>query len=58
MIGKGGLYGNVIRMAPPMIVSEREIDDAIAILDRALGEVEKTLAKSKSPRMGGWRLRC
>jgi 4-aminobutyrate aminotransferase-like enzyme len=43
LIGKGGLFGNVIRMAPPMIVSDREIDDAIAVLDRALGEVEKTL---------------
>ena len=43
LIGKGGLYGNVIRMAPPMIVGEREIDDAITILDRTLGEVEKTL---------------
>jgi 4-aminobutyrate aminotransferase-like enzyme len=35
LIGKGGLYGNVIRISPPMIVSSREIDDALAVLDKA-----------------------
>jgi 4-aminobutyrate aminotransferase-like enzyme len=35
LIGKGGLYGNVIRLTPPMIVSAREIDDALAMLDKA-----------------------
>jgi 4-aminobutyrate aminotransferase-like enzyme len=35
IIGKGGLYGNVIRLTPPMIVSSREVDDALAVLDRA-----------------------
>ena len=39
LIGKGGLYGNVLRIAPPMLVSEREIDDAALRLDRALGSV-------------------
>lgn len=35
LIGKGGLYGNVIRLTPPLIVSAREIDDALEILDKA-----------------------
>ena len=35
LIGKGGLYGNVIRLTPPLIVSAREIDDALAVLDKA-----------------------
>jgi len=35
LIGKGGLYSNVIRITPPMIVSSREIDDALAVLDKA-----------------------
>jgi 4-aminobutyrate aminotransferase-like enzyme len=35
LIGKGGLYGNVIRLTPPMIVSAGEIDNALAMLDKA-----------------------
>jgi len=35
LIGKGGLYGNVIRLTPPLIVSAREVDDALAMLDTA-----------------------
>ncbi|MCL5734060.1 MAG: aspartate aminotransferase family protein [Actinobacteria bacterium] len=35
LIGKGGLYGNVIRLTPPMIVSADEIDEALGVLDKA-----------------------
>jgi alanine-glyoxylate transaminase / (R)-3-amino-2-methylpropionate-pyruvate transaminase len=38
LIGKGGLYGNALRIAPPMIVSKGQIDDAIRLLGEALGE--------------------
>jgi 4-aminobutyrate aminotransferase-like enzyme len=38
LIGKGGLYGNVIRMAPSMLISEAEVDDAMTRLDKALAE--------------------
>jgi 4-aminobutyrate aminotransferase-like enzyme len=38
LIGKGGLYGNVIRMAPSMLISKEEVDDAMARLDKALAE--------------------
>jgi 4-aminobutyrate aminotransferase-like enzyme len=38
LIGKGGLYGNVIRMAPSMLISASEVDDAMARLDKALAE--------------------
>ncbi|HQQ77761.1 MAG TPA: aspartate aminotransferase family protein [Thermoanaerobaculia bacterium] len=36
LIGKGGLYGNVIRIAPPLIVSASEVDDALRTLDESL----------------------
>ncbi len=36
LIGKGGLYGNVIRISPPMIVSASEVDDALKVLDESL----------------------
>jgi alanine-glyoxylate transaminase/(R)-3-amino-2-methylpropionate-pyruvate transaminase len=38
LIGKGGLYGNVIRMAPSMLISASEVDDAMSRLDKALAE--------------------
>ena len=39
LIGKGGLFGNVIRMAPPMNISKADVDEGIRMLDKSLGEV-------------------
>ena len=39
LIGKGGLYGNVLRIAPSMLVTKAEVDDAAARLDRAFAEI-------------------
>ncbi len=36
LIGKGGLYGNVVRISPPLIVTADEVDEALAILREAL----------------------
>ena len=38
LIGKGGLYGNALRIAPPMIVSKGQVDDALRILGEGLQE--------------------
>jgi 4-aminobutyrate aminotransferase-like enzyme len=35
LIGKGGLYGNVLRIAPPMLIEKSQINTALQILDRA-----------------------
>ncbi len=44
LIGKGGLYGNVIRITPPMTIENDEIDQAVKILDRAFAEVSPSYA--------------
>jgi len=39
LIGRGGLYGNVIRISPPMTVDKRRIEEAVKILDKAFEEL-------------------
>jgi 4-aminobutyrate aminotransferase-like enzyme len=39
LVGKGGLYGNVLRIAPPMTVDEGQIDDALEILAESFREI-------------------
>jgi 4-aminobutyrate aminotransferase len=39
LVGKGGLYGNVIRMSPPLNISKADVDQALAALDKSLAEV-------------------
>lgn len=41
LIGKGGLYGNVIRIAPSLTIGKADVDEAIRILDEAFAEVSK-----------------
>lgn len=36
LIGKGGLYGNTIRIAPPMLVSASEVDEALRVIRESL----------------------
>lgn len=44
LIGKGGLFGNVLRIAPPLTVSEAEIHEGLEKLDRAFAQVQPMLA--------------
>jgi 4-aminobutyrate aminotransferase len=39
LVGKGGLYGNVIRLAPMLNVTADEIDEGVAALTAAVDEV-------------------
>jgi 4-aminobutyrate aminotransferase-like enzyme len=38
-VGVGGVYGNVIRFQPPLIITRPQIDRAIAAFAAALQEV-------------------
>jgi 4-aminobutyrate aminotransferase len=40
LVGKGGLYGNVLRIAPPLIVTEAEADEGLDILSRAFATLD------------------
>jgi 4-aminobutyrate aminotransferase-like enzyme len=41
LVGKGGLYGNVIRMSPPLNIAKSDVDEAIHIMDEALSAVRQ-----------------
>ncbi len=39
LIGVGGAYGNVLRLQPPLVISDAEIEKALGVLGRALAEI-------------------
>jgi 4-aminobutyrate aminotransferase len=39
LIGKGGMYGNTIRMSPPLNISKADVDEAARILDESFAAV-------------------
>lgn len=40
LIGKGGFFGNVLRIKPPMCVTEEDLGFMLGVLDVAIGEQE------------------
>jgi len=45
LLGKGGMFGNVIRMSPPMNVGKSDVDQFIAQLDKSLAMCSAAVAK-------------
>jgi len=43
LLGKGGLYSNVIRIAPPLTVEKEDVDAALGMLDDAMTQVHKAM---------------
>jgi len=44
LVGKGGLFANVIRTSPPLNISKADVDDAISIMDLAFSAISPALA--------------
>jgi 4-aminobutyrate aminotransferase len=36
LIGKGGLWGNVLRVAPPLTLTQEEAEEGLEIIGRAI----------------------
>jgi 4-aminobutyrate aminotransferase len=48
LIGKGGLYGHTLRMAPPLTLTDAEAKEGLAILTDALRAVSERAAAARS----------
>jgi 4-aminobutyrate aminotransferase-like enzyme len=44
LVGKGGMFGNVIRTSPPLNISKSDVDEAIRTMDQALTAMSPALA--------------
>jgi 4-aminobutyrate aminotransferase-like enzyme len=43
MVGRGGLFGNVLRLSPPMNIGRADVDEFILRLDAAFAKVEAAM---------------
>jgi 4-aminobutyrate aminotransferase-like enzyme len=39
LLGKGGTYGNVLRVAPALNVNKDQVDHALKVLDQSFGQL-------------------
>jgi 4-aminobutyrate aminotransferase len=49
LVGKGGLYGNVLRIAPPLSVDRQQAEEALAVLTDAFRAVDASGAAPSRP---------
>jgi alanine-glyoxylate transaminase / (R)-3-amino-2-methylpropionate-pyruvate transaminase len=38
-LGKGGLWGHTIRLAPPLCITQADVDFALDVLDATLADI-------------------
>jgi len=46
LVGKGGLYGNTIRMGPPLTLTGDEAREGLAVLVDAIAKVDAEMGAS------------
>ena len=46
LLGKGGLYGNVLRISPPLNISKTDVDEFAGLLDRSFAQVRSAASVS------------
>jgi 4-aminobutyrate aminotransferase len=51
LVGKGGLYGNVLRIAPPLSVGRQQAEEALAVLADAFRVVDASWSGSAVPEL-------
>jgi 4-aminobutyrate aminotransferase len=39
----GGMYGNVLKLAPPLVITDAQLDFALAMMDESIASVQKSL---------------
>jgi 4-aminobutyrate aminotransferase-like enzyme len=48
LVGKGGMFGNVLRVTPPMNVGRTDVDQFIRVLDKSLAACSAAVAGARS----------
>jgi 4-aminobutyrate aminotransferase len=48
LIGVGGVFGNVVRMQPPLVISRQQLDRALDVLEQAFAEISGKRVKAAS----------
>jgi 4-aminobutyrate aminotransferase-like enzyme len=48
LIGVGGVFGNVVRMQPPLVISRQQLDRALDVVEQAFAEVSGKKVRAAS----------